>query len=271
MINMHTGKIFIKNRNNLNVRVCIDTPALDEKTSQKGLAFIMPGLGSHHGKSKFREIAKTLTTHGFAVVSFDPTNSFGESDGDYADATFTNYYEDLEDVIEWSRDNQYYKEPFILIGHSLGGMGVTLYTEKYPSRVLAVAPLAATISGKLSIEARTKEEIEKWQTLGYQEKKRSNGEIKTLKWSHMEDRMKYDNLLDAGKIKVPVLMVVGENDTSTPPKHQQLLFDAIGTVGENKELHIIAGADHEMNSLEAEKKLLELFENWLVKKVLDII
>jgi alpha-beta hydrolase superfamily lysophospholipase len=266
---MHTEKIFIKNRNNLNVRVCIDTPTLDEKTFQKslqkGLAFIMPGLGAHHNKSRFRKFAQILTTYGFVVVSFDPTNSFGESDGDYADATFTNYYEDLEDVIEWARGNQYYKEPFILIGHSLGGMGVTLYTEKYPTQVIAVAPLAATISGKLSIEARSEEEIEKWQTLGYQEKKRSNGEIKTLKWSHMEDRMKYDNLIDADKIKVPVLMVVGENDTSTPPKHQQLLFDAVGTAIENKELHIIAGADHEMNTPETEAQLIGFFEKWLVK------
>lgn len=268
---MHTEKIFIKNRNNLNVRVCIDTPALealDKNHSQKGLAFIMPGLGSHHNKSRFRKFAQILTTHGFVVASFDPTNSFGESDGDYADATFTNYYEDLEDVIEWARGNQYYKEPFILIGHSLGGMGVTLYTETYPTRVLAVAPLAATISGKLSIEARTREEIEKWQTLGYQEITRPGGTVARLKWSHMEDRMKYNNLIDAGKIKVPVLMVVGENDTLTPPKHQHLLFEALGTAGENKELHIIAGADHEMNTENAESQLVGFFEDWVVKKVL---
>ena len=85
----------------------------------------------------------------------------------------------------------------------------------------------------------------------------------------MEDRMKYDNLIDAGKIKVPVLMVVGENDASTPPKHQQLLFDAIGTVIENKELHIIAGADHEMNTENAEFQLVSFFEDWFVKKVLN--
>jgi len=280
---MHTEKIFIKNRNNLNVRVCIDTPALDEKTSQKGLALIMPGLGAHHNKSRFRKFAQILTTYGFVVVSFDPTNSFGESDGDYADATFTNYYEDLEDVIEWAKNNLNnsqveqlqtmpvkYMEPFVLVGHSLGGMGTTLYTETYSERVLALAPFAATISGKLSIEARSKEEIEKWQILGYQEEIRANGQVVRLKWSHMEDRMKYDNLIDADKIKVPVLMVVGENDISTPPKHQQLLFDALGTSDDKKELHVINGSNHQMNnSPEAERHLLELFENWLVKKVLN--
>lgn len=267
-------KIFIKNRKNQNVRVCIDTQSAPE---QKGLAFIMPGLGAHHNKLRFRSMAKILNTHGYVVVSFDPTNSVGESDGDYADATFTNYFEDLEDVIKWSKDNlnsqvqkARYVEPFILVGHSLGGMGITLYAEKYPEQVKALAPLSATISGKLSIEARPKEEIEKWKELGYQEKiRKSNGDVNRLKWSHMEDRLKYDNLVNAQNIKVPVLMIVGENDPVTPPKHQQLLFDAISTPSDNKELHVIKNADHEANSEDALPQVLNLFENWLIKKVLN--
>lgn len=269
---MTIEKLFIKNRKNQNVRVCIDAPIPGEMNPQKGLAFIMPGLGAHHNKLRFRSMAKILTLHGYVVISFDPTNSVGESDGNYADATFTNYYEDLEDVIGWAKENlsnessSLYMEPFILVGHSLGGMGVTLYTEKYPERVKALAPLSATISGKLSIEARPKEEIEKWRTLGYQEKvRRSNGQVNKLKWSHMEDRLKYDNLVDAQNIKVPVLMIVGENDPVTPPKHQQLLFDALGTAENKKELHVVKNADHEASSEESLPQVLDIFEKWLCK------
>jgi hypothetical protein len=36
-------------------------------------------------------------------VLFDTTHSFGESGGNYEDATTTQYYQDLEDVISWAK------------------------------------------------------------------------------------------------------------------------------------------------------------------------
>jgi pimeloyl-ACP methyl ester carboxylesterase len=271
-------RFFIKNRKNQNILVCIDVPTLDEKAPQKGLAFIMPGLGSQHRKPEFRALAEILTRHGYTAISFDPTHSFGESDGLYEDATFTNYASDLEDVIEWASKNvdefglsatntinARYVEPFILIGHSLGAMSVVYYTERFPEKVKALAPFASAISGKLSIEARSAEEIEKWKYLGYQETVRSSGEVRKLKWSHMEDRLKYDLLDKAEQIRVPLLMLVGDSDPLTPPHHQQLLFEAVATPTEDKELHIIKNADHDIGVPETLAQVKEIFEKWLVK------
>lgn len=262
---MHTEKIFIKNRNNLNVRVCIDAPTLDEKTFQKGLAFIMPGLGSQHKKPEFRALAEILTRHGYVAISFDPTHSFGESDGLYEDATFTNYASDLEDVIEWASKNFKTEEPFILVGHSLGAMSAAYYTERFPEKVKALAPLSATISGKLSMDVRSTEEIEKWKNLGYQETVGSSGEVRKLKWSHMEDRLTYDLLEKTEQIRVPLLMLVGDLDPLTPPRHQQLLFDAVATSAGDKELHIIKNADHNIGTPDTLVQVKEIFEKWLVK------
>lgn len=262
---MHTEKIFIKNRNNLNVRVCIDAPTLDENTSQKGLAFIMPGLGSQHRKPEFGAIAEILARHGYTAISFDPTHSFGESEGLYEDATFTNYASDLEDVIEWASKNFKTEDSFILVGHSLGAMSVVYYTERFPKKVKALAPFATAISGKLSIEARPVEEVLKWKKLGYQETVRSNGDIRKLKWSHMEDRLKYNLLEKADCIGVPLLMLVGDSDPLTPPHHQQLLFDAVATPAEDKELHIIKNADHNIGTPDALVQVKAIFEKWLVK------
>ena len=99
------------------------------------------------------------------------------------------------------------------------GYGRYFVFRKISTRVLAVAPLAATISGsKLYRSSKQKKEIEKWRTLGYQGNNTPRRfTVARLKWSHMEDRMKYDNLIDAGKIKVPVLMVVGKMTKLTPP------------------------------------------------------
>lgn len=276
------SQLFVKNRSGLNVRVCIDTPEGETDSSLvvtvKGLAFIMPGLGSHHRKPEFRAMSEILTHHGYVVVSLDPTHSFGESEGDYADATFTTYATDLEDVIEWAGKNLnshmlgdhagfhvLYTEPFILVGHSLGAMSVAYYAERFPEKVKALAPLATVISGKLSLETRTPEELEKWKTLGYQETVRSNGDTKTLKWSHMEDRLKYDLLKDAAKITMPLLMLAGELDKNTPPKHQQLFFDAVGTKAGEKEFHIIKNADHNIGRADVLPEVKEIFEKWIEK------
>jgi alpha-beta hydrolase superfamily lysophospholipase len=313
-------KIFIKNRDGLNVRVCIDVPINlinDMKlhtrpTSQKGLVFIMPGLGSYHTKPEFRALAEICTRHGYIAISFDPTHSFGESEGEYADATFTGYASDLEDVIEWASkhldawaldefgkqilnltegriDNEntnttskstsgatrltIYTEPFILIGHSFGAMSCAYFAERFPQKVKALAPLSTTISGKLSIEARPAEEVEKWKRLGYQETIRTDGSVHKLKWSHMEDRLKYDLLKDASasKITMPVLMIVGTNDPLTPPTHQQLFYDAIVAPANQKELHILDNGAHDIGHSLGRADVLPqvkvIFESWLNKLV----
>jgi pimeloyl-ACP methyl ester carboxylesterase len=262
--------VFIKNRHNLNVRVCIDVP--EETDTYSGLVFINPGLGSQHKKPEFRTISNIACSYGYVAVSFDPTHSFGESDGLYEDATFTNYYEDLEDVIRWASINlnseiqkNVYVEPFILVGHSLGGMSVAYFTENHPEKVKALAPLSMTISGALSIEARQPEEIQEWKEKGFQSRRRSSGAEIRLKWSHMEDRLKY-NLLDyAQNVHVPLLMIVGEDDPVTPPRHQKLFFDAVRTPDEEKEMYVIPGAGHELGKSDVLPKLAHIFDSWIQK------
>src|SRR3989344_2324756 len=104
-------KITIKNRNKQNVVVIVE-----QSTPQKCLAFVMHGLGGKKDQPQIIAITEVLKQNKYSVVRFDTTNTFGESDGNYEDATTTNYYEDLEDVIEWASKQSWYQEPFILCG-----------------------------------------------------------------------------------------------------------------------------------------------------------
>jgi pimeloyl-ACP methyl ester carboxylesterase len=54
-----------------------------------------------------------------------------------------------------------------LCGHSLGGISTTLYAQKYPELVKALAPISTVVSGKLSIEAHKKEDIDNWRDTGW--------------------------------------------------------------------------------------------------------
>ncbi len=251
-------KQFIKNRKNQNISVVVE-----KAENQKGLAFIMHGLGGFKEQPYVETFTKAFKDNNYTVIRFDTTNSFGESEGDYADATITNYYKDLEDVIEWSKKQDFYQEPFVLCGHSLGGISTALYSQKYPEEVKALAPISTVVSGKLSIEAYKKEDIDNWRdtgwrtTIGY-----SSGIKKTLKWSHMEDRLKYNLLDNIDKLTMPVLLIAGELDELTPPKHQQLLFDKLP--GE-KELQIIKNCPHTFREQDHLDEVYNILSNWIKK------
>jgi pimeloyl-ACP methyl ester carboxylesterase len=229
----------IQNRKGQNVIVLIE-----EQENPKGLAFVLHGLSGNKEQPHIQTMAKAFKEEGYTVVSFDTTNSFGESDGELEDVTITSSYEDLEDVIEWAKNQIWYKEPFALAGHSLGSICILLYTEKFPEKVKALAPISTVVSGKLSWETKDSGNLDKWKEEGIRIWKGHSGKEKRLKWSHMEDRLKYDVLPDIDKIKVPVLLIVGEHDTSTPVEHQQLLYDKLDC---EKEIHIIKGAEHTFN------------------------
>ena len=78
----------------------------------------------------------------------------------------------------------------------------------------------------------------------------------------MEDRLKYDVLNNIDKLTMPVLLIVGDQDDSTPLEHQQILFDAISR---KKELHLIKNAPHTFQEMEHLAEIKEIFRNWIDK------
>lgn len=254
-------KTFIQNRSNKRLCIKVEGPSSPNK-----LVFVMHGLGGSKDEQPISTIAEAFLGNGFLVVTFDTTNSFGESEGDYADATITNYYSDLEDVINWAETQPWYIKPFFLCGHSLGGICTALFAEIHPTKVKALAPIATVVSGKLSFEAHAlfpnKGHLKEWENTGVLVSKNRDGKVIRLKWSHMEDRLKYDLLPKAQELTMPVLMVVGEKDNRTTPAHQQILFDHLPG---KKELHIIPGAKHTFYKSHERQALKKFITDWANK------
>jgi pimeloyl-ACP methyl ester carboxylesterase len=212
-------------------------------------------------------VADAFQESGYTTIRFDTTNALGESDGDYADATTTNYYEDLDDVIRWAAGQGWYQEPFVLAGHSLGGLSTALFAERHPEKVKAVAPISTVVSGTLSVEVHKRfdsEGFSRWEKTGWvEEESRSKpGVIKRLKWSHIADRLLYDLLQEADKLTMPVLLIVGENDTSTPLEHQKILYDALPGP---KELHVIKGSPHTFREQKHLEEIKQILKQWIAK------
>ena len=104
-------------------------------------------------------IAQALARRRIAVLRFDFTG-LGESEGAFADSTFSS---DVSDLVAAARYlEEHYQSPRILIGHSLGGAAVLQAAPQIPS-VAAIATIAAPAhpshASKLFGSAR--EEIER--------------------------------------------------------------------------------------------------------------
>lgn len=239
----------IKNRHDKKIVVL-----LERVENQKGLAFVMHGLGGFKEQPHIQTLANAFLENNISVVRFDTTNSLGESEGDYLNATTTNYYEDLEDVIFWAKQQDWYEEPFYLAGHSLGGLCPAIYSTKNPDKVKALAIASTVVSGKLFLEEFSEEQIED----GYLQRSKP---YKKLKWEPFKkDLLQFDLLENADKLTMPVLMIVGEKDSGTPPKHQRLILDKLP--GKN-ELHIIKDAPHTFKDERHLKEIKTLFDKWL--------
>jgi pimeloyl-ACP methyl ester carboxylesterase len=248
----------IQNRKKQKVVVVVENP----EGSQ--LSIIMHGLGGTKEGAHVRTFAESFLAHDFTVVTFDTTNTFGESDGTYEGATTTGYYEDLEDVIAWSKKQSWYKAPFFLAGHSLGGICTLLYQVNHPNDVKAIALISTVVSGRLTFESPAGSKWSEWKERGYNEYTSTTGIITRLPWSHYEDRLKYDILKDVDKINVPVLMIVGDKDENTPVEHQKILFDALNT---DKEFHIIKNAPHTFKDEKHLKEIRTIFNNWIERVI----
>jgi putative redox protein len=84
-------------------------------------------------------ISEALTDAGFAVLRFDFTG-LGESEGDFANTTFSTNTADLLAAAGWLRRE--HQAPAILVGHSLGGAAVLAAAGRVPEAI-AVATINA--------------------------------------------------------------------------------------------------------------------------------
>jgi len=251
-------KTFIKNRKGENVSVLVE-----KSENQKGLAFIMHGLGGFKEQDHIAAFANAFKEKGFTVVRFDTTNTLGESGGKYEDATITNYYEDLEDVVIWAQEQEWYQEPFALSGHSLGGICTLLYSEKYPKKVLALAPISSAISGQMMLDAEPKERVAEWNKTGWKisPSKSRPDVIKKLNWPQfVNDSLKYNVLENADKLAMPVLLITGSEDHGTPYEHQKILYDKLSGP---KEIHNINGAPHTFRLKKHLAEVKSIFLKWI--------
>jgi len=84
-----------------------------------------------------KHIARAMTLEGIAVLRFDFTG-LGNSEGDFADTTFSDNVDDIKAAVNFLKEN--YEAPNILIGHSLGG-AAAVFAASQLEEINAVATI----------------------------------------------------------------------------------------------------------------------------------
>jgi alpha/beta superfamily hydrolase len=136
---MHTKKITFENHSGQTLAALLDLPA-DEKPDAYALfAHCFTCSKDYKGVAW---VSKELAAEGIAVLRFDFTG-LGESEGNFADTSFSSNVADLVAAAEYMAREL--EAPKVLVGHSLGGAAVIHAASHIPSAV-AVATLAAPSS-----------------------------------------------------------------------------------------------------------------------------
>jgi len=136
---MQTRKISFENAAGDTLAALLDAPADREPDAYALFAHCFTCSKDYKGVVW---VSKTLAAEGIAVLRFDFTG-LGESEGEFADTTFSSNVADLVAAAEFMEREL--EAPKILIGHSLGGAAV-IHAAAQISSAVAVATLAAPSS-----------------------------------------------------------------------------------------------------------------------------
>lgn len=261
-----------------------DNFTLHEKTwsaeNAKAIVLITHGIAEHCGR--YDHVAQSLVEGGYTVVAFD-LRGHGKSSGkrNYINS-FQDYLNDLDEMLGRVRVN-YPDQSIFLLGHSMGGGIVALYTiEQQPDieGILLSAPMAKVsdeispmlqkISGLLSAIlpklpvmkldssgiSRDPKVIEDYDTdpLNYR------GSILARTGAEL---LKATKTISAGtsRISTPILIMHGTNDKITDVSGSEMLFDKVSS--DDKTLKLYDGLFHEiLNEPEKDGVKLDILE-WL--------
>jgi lysophospholipase len=226
-------------------------------TPERGWVVLVHGLGEHSGR--YGKLISMLNDAGFAVYTFD-WPGHGKSPGKRGHTSVEEAMEIIDSIIE-----ELGEKPF-LFGHSLGGLTVIRCAETRPDKIKGVVASSPALakspktSGFMVALAKVLGKLAPGLTL-------SNGiDPKLLSRNpdavkrYIEDPLVHDRVSarlgasifknmelahkEAGRIKIPVLLLVGTGDIITPPEGSRRLFEELKV--EDKGIKEFEGAYHEI-------------------------
>jgi len=221
---------------------------------------MLHGLGSGKRGAKVAW-ADVLAKCGIAVLRID-MSGHGESEGKFEDAAVSRCMQDALGAIAYAAKQKFVDATRMgMMGHSLGGL-VALACAAKEKRVRAVCAIAPPVDFLEVFRVHAKLgmlDVRKWKRAGYWDSPYGR-----LKYSYYLDAIKYSDVRKLAKrIRVPVLLVHGEDDEIVPVSQSERFFDLLKC---EKELVILKHVPHRFLKKEELKRLYKITSEWFARR-----
>jgi len=233
------SKVYFKSTG---VKIC---GILNVPKKQKNKDFVMVfchGWLTGKNSSKIAELSSKLTEKGINSFAFD-FFGHGESKGKLENISQTIAVQNVKDAASFLRKKGYKK--FGLYGSSFGGGTATIFAAE--NNLLSFLCLISTVTRWKSTWPKSQERLLKLKN-NFAEK-------------FSNDIKKYDYFALGKKIKIPVLIVQGDKDTSTPLSGAKKLLKNIA--GE-KMMVIIKNASHNYEKKKQREDIINAVFNFIL-------
>ncbi len=216
------------------------------------------GFSTSKDSRTYVRLEEILNDKEISTFRFD-FYAHGESEGKFEEITTSEAVDDVQNAIEFLKKSGY--EKIGLMGSSFGGLASILIASR--SDDLFLLALKSPVSDYISMAhtRRSEEEINDWKNKGYIELNSNIEERRRLNYSFYEDADQMDAYEAARKIKIPALIVHGDEDETVPVEQSIKTARLI----ENCRLEIIKGCDHIYSKPEHFEKLLILVSGFIVE------
>lgn len=203
-----------------------------------------------------RRIAASLAERGFRTLRFDFTG-LGQSEGDFADTTFSSDVEDLIAAAAWLRET--HQAPSLLVGHSLGGAAVLRAAARIEA-CTAVATVGAPSDPEHVLHVFAPEEK---QAICEGEAMVSlAGRSFTVKRAFIDDLATHPLTEDLPTLRKAILVLHSPQDQTVGVEHARALFQA---ARHPKSFVSLDGADHLLSRAEDAEWAGEVIAGWAMR------
>ena len=139
---------------------------MQPEKSKKKLAIIGHGITSSKEEKAMEVSKEALLMAGYTVINIDFRYNFGKSQRGMENATLDTFIEDYETVIAWAKDKEFYREPYTLIGHSMGALAATVIAENKKEEVSELVLLTPPFEWEKSFEENRPENFVEFKQKG---------------------------------------------------------------------------------------------------------
>lgn len=228
------------------------------KSKDRPIIVLAHGFDSNKGRSTYTVLAERLAKHDISTLRFD-FFGHGDSEGKFEDITISEAVDDIIQAIKFLKQEGYKK--IGLMGSSFGGISSIMAASKTTDPYLLA--LKSPVSNYLDKEigTKSKKELGEWREKGYRIYVSGDGSEHKLNYSFFEDFKNNNGYKAASKIKIPTLIVHGDEDKIVPYRQSVKICRLIS----NCELHTVKGANHYYKNPKHTEEMRQAIVDFIVK------